>query len=141
MAVGLARKLFTGSSVVFESAGVDATDGRPPTADAVRAMDERGMDIRNHRSRGMDSLSLDRFTHLVAMTPGIAGRLSNVFSAPKDRIVEWNIPDPYGKGIDAYRECARRIVGALHEFTSTALNGAERVPVRTGYREARPLAR
>lgn len=141
MAVGLAHELFPGSSVVFESAGVDATDGRRPTADAVRAMGERGMDIRNHRSRGIDSLSLDRFTHVVAMTPSIAGRLSNVFSAPKDRIVEWNIPDPYGKGIEAYRECARHIVGALHDFISTALNGAKRVPDHTGYREAHPLAR
>jgi protein-tyrosine-phosphatase len=141
MAVGLARKLFPDSSVVFESAGVDATEGRGPTAHAIRAMDELGADIRNHRSRGLDSLSLDRFTHVVAMTPGIAGLLREFFASPKNGIVEWNIPDPYGKGIDAYRKCARRIAGALSELVSTALNGAKQAPDRTVYRETHRLAR
>ena len=121
MALGFARKLVADSSVTFESAGLDAAEGVHPTGDAIRAMGELGVDIRDHRSRSVQSLPLDRFTHVVAMTPSIADWLSRNLSIPRTAITVWNIHDPYGMGLEQYRECAKEISRALSQFISSAL--------------------
>lgn len=104
MAEAAARHLLGGEMHV-ESAGIAADEGASATKDAVRAMEERGLDITAHRSRSLSTLNLPDFDLLVALTPTIAQHLRDRgVDASKLRALD--ICDPYGKGLDAYRATA-----------------------------------
>jgi len=107
IAAAMARELL-GVAVHVESAGISAADGASATQDAVRAMKERGLDISNHRSRSFSALNLHDFDLLVALTPAIAQDVRH-HGADAPRVATLNIPDPYGKGLDAYRATALAI--------------------------------
>lgn len=108
MAEAIARQIL-GAAANVESAGIDVCDGASATQDAIAVMAERGLDIRDHRSRGIDTVDATAFDLVVAMTPAIAHSLRSIGVDPS-AIIELDISDPYGKGIDAYRERADSIV-------------------------------
>jgi protein-tyrosine phosphatase len=107
MAAAMAQELL-GVAVHVESAGTSADDGASATKDAVRAMKERGLDISGHRSRSFSALNLRDFDLLVALTPAIAQDVRH-HRADGSRVATLDIPDPYGKGLDAYRATALAI--------------------------------
>lgn len=101
MAAAMARQLL-GAGVRVESAGVSADEGALATKNAVQAMKEYGLDISDHRSRSFGALNPRDFDLLVALTPAIA---QDVLCHLTDtlRIATFDIPDPYRKGLEAYR--------------------------------------
>lgn len=101
MAAAMARDLL-GEGVHVESAGTSAGDGAAATKDAVQAMKERGLDIGSHRSRSVSVLNVRDFDLLIAMTPAIARDIRHL-GADASRVATLDIPDPYCKGLDAYR--------------------------------------
>ncbi|QDU67198.1 Sua5/YciO/YrdC/YwlC family protein [Engelhardtia mirabilis] len=119
----LARRLASddltrfGFSVV--SAGVFAGPGSPPSAHAVTAMAERGLDLEGHRSRSATPeliASLDRVycltrSHLEALRmslpPGRADHLDLLDPQGGD------VPDPVGGSLDDYQRCARAIAAMV----------------------------
>jgi protein-tyrosine-phosphatase len=104
MAEALARLLLGGDAHV-ESAGISADDGATATRGAIRAMKERGVDISGHRSRSLSALNLLDFDLVVGLTSTIAQAIrEQVVDAPEVKALD--IPDPYGKGLDAYRATA-----------------------------------
>jgi len=107
MAAALAQQLL-GETVRTESAGISADDGASATKDAVRAMRERGLDISDHRSRSFRTVNLDGFDLLVALTPAIGQDLRGA-GGEASKVATLNIPDPYNKGLDAYRATAGAI--------------------------------
>jgi protein-tyrosine-phosphatase len=119
MAAALAHQVL-GDTVRAESAGVSADDGASATKDAVRAMQERGLDISGHQSRSFQAVNLDDFDVVVALTPAIGEHLRRARVEPA-RIETLNIPDPYNRGLDAYRDTAgaierdlKRLFGECH---------------------------
>lgn len=120
MAAEMAWQLL-GAGVHVESAGVSADEGASATKDAVQAMKERGLDISNHRSRSFGALNPRDFDLLVALTPAIAQDvLYHVTDA--SRIATFDIPDPYRKGLDAYRATLLAIERELRKlFASNRL--------------------
>src|SRR5207249_161367 len=104
MAAAMARELL-GAAGHVESAGISADDGASATKDAVRVMKERGLDISGHRSQSLSAVNLRDFDLLVALTPAIAQGIRHHGVEPS-RVATLNIPDPYGKGLDAYRATA-----------------------------------
>jgi len=104
MAAAIARQML-GETVRAESAGVAAADGAAVTKDAVRAMQERGLDISGHRSRSFAAVDLTTFDLLVALTPAISHDVRSAGVEPS-RVATLDIPDPYDKGLDAYRVTA-----------------------------------
>src|SRR5438552_2536684 len=107
MAAGLLRQLL-GDTAHVESAGVDAGEGLPPTKVAVSAMRERGIDISAHRSRGIANLDLTKIDHVLAMTPEIAEKVERA-GGKRLRILQLNVSDPYGEGIEVYRSTVSEI--------------------------------
>lgn len=107
MAAALAHHVL-GDTVRAESAGISADDGASATKDAVRAMKERGLDISDHRSRSFQAVNLHDFDVLVALTRAIGEHLRRAGAEPA-RIETLNIPDPYNRGLDAYRNTAGAI--------------------------------
>jgi protein-tyrosine-phosphatase len=90
-------------------------DGASATKDAVRAMKERGLDISGHRSRSFRTVNLDNFDLLVALTPAIGQDLQRA-GVEVSKVAALNIPDPYNKGLDAYRATAGAIEGDLKKL-------------------------
>ncbi len=109
----LARKIAVGS------AGTHGLHGHQAEPHAVQAMNEQGIDIGGHRARLIDRdiarsadliLTMER-THVHLVQPLLKWR-----QAPPRLISEFNpqvatrdIDDPYGREIDAYRECIRTL--------------------------------
>jgi protein-tyrosine-phosphatase len=114
MAEAIARQLLSGSAEVA-SAGLDADDGASATKDAVQVMKERGLDIRDHRSRSLSALNLVDFDLLVALTPRIGQGLRDQGADPS-KITVLDICDPYGKGLDVYRATASGIESELRRL-------------------------
>jgi protein-tyrosine phosphatase len=107
MAEALARKLL-GTVADIQSAGIEADIGCLATKEAIAVMKERGINIRNHRSRDIENMDVGSFDLIITMTSAIARHIqSHGISASK--IIELNISDPYRKGTEAYRSTVEAI--------------------------------
>lgn len=104
MAKALAVRLF-GDNVYVESVGIDTASGLYATPEAIQVLAEEGIDLSSHRSLNISELKFSQWDIIVAMTPRIAANIvaSNIISA--EHLIEWNVVDPYGQGIEAYRRC------------------------------------
>jgi protein-tyrosine-phosphatase len=111
MAAAIARELL-GPAVRVESAGVSADEGASATRDAVQVMNERGVDISNHRSRPFHALDFSEFDLLVALSPTIGQDVRRAGVEPA-RMAILDIPDPYGRGLEVYRTTVVAIERAL----------------------------
>ena len=109
-------------AVEVQSAGIEATDGLPPTKHAVSAMKELGFDIGAHRSRDIDNLDLAKFDLIVAMTPSIAEWLRKAGVDP-GRIAQLDVSDPYSEGLDVYRSAAKQINSQLRSLVEKRYGG------------------
>ncbi len=74
------------------------------------------IDIAGHRPRSVSELDLDDFDFVIALDPGIFSRLKSTARIPEDKLYGWDIEDPYGQGLSAYVEAARRIRERLGQF-------------------------
>jgi protein-tyrosine-phosphatase len=105
MAVGIAR-LRLGGIAHVESAGI-AAYGEGATKEAVRVMREKyGVDISGHRPRDFAEVSLSEFDYVVGMDGYVQGHLISACQVRPDKLIRWDIGDPYLQGIDAYFDCA-----------------------------------
>jgi len=109
MAAGLARKMFSNPRARSYSAGVDAAIGCRPSAKAVKAMEEVGVDITRDHAKHVCSLDLIQYDIIVAMTQFVATLLTKDFYIPKGRLVIWDITDPFGGSLEEYRSCRTTI--------------------------------
>ncbi len=111
----LARKmeLTTGN---IDSAGTNPTFGAP-TADAIAVMrDDFGVDISSHRPKNVAAVTLATFDHIVALNTDIACSLRVDHPSQADKIVDWQVEDPYLLGAQTYRHCARIIARKITAF-------------------------
>ena len=88
MAEGLLRALSDGGLDVV-SAGIQPTQVHPL---AIRAMQERGIDIRHHRSKSVSEFASESFDYVITVCD-TAAEACPVFPGPAQRI-HWSLPDP-----------------------------------------------
>jgi len=92
------------------SAGTWAADGAPATAEAVRTMAERGIDLAGHRSQSVTRDLVDWADAIVTMTASHRESLVAEFPDAAQKILRladvdgagWDVADPIGAGRDAY---------------------------------------
>ncbi len=97
-----------------ESAGVWAAEGLPATENAKTAMEERGLDIQEHRSRVVSAKMLSEFDLILTMEARHRKFLKDVFPQHAARVylisemvgVEEDVDDP--------------VIGTLEDFRMTA---------------------
>jgi tRNA threonylcarbamoyl adenosine modification protein (Sua5/YciO/YrdC/YwlC family) len=110
-----------GTSVL--SAGTAAVAGRPATRETMECARVRGADLREHRSRPLTPGLVDR-ADLVLVMEGAQRRVILEFEPrAAERVLLLDpsgrdVPDPYGRGPEAYEEAAARIEAALAERLS-----------------------
>jgi protein-tyrosine phosphatase len=116
MAEGIARELFP-DLATYSSAGTLAVRGAPPTAAAIAATAEIGIDISELRAGGLRKssnplpdqiyvMTTDHRDRVVATFPGLAERVSLL--DPNGEVA-----DPYGHDLDVYRATRDQIVSAI----------------------------
>jgi protein-tyrosine-phosphatase len=114
MAAALARFLFP--DVEAESAGWSPQDSI--AGEAVTVVREvTGLDIRGHRPRDLADLDLSEFDRIIVLDRTVAAEIE----LPADpAYLVWDIPDPYGRPLEAYRRCAALLRDEIEALAADA---------------------
>ncbi len=104
--------------IELAGAGTGATDGIPASANAVQAMDERGIDIRDHRSQPMTVDALLAADYIWVMTRHHLEAVGRLAPEVRERacLIDpegRDVADPLGGDVETYRTCARRVEEAV----------------------------
>jgi len=115
MAEGLAKKLL-GDGANVESAGIspffDIAQER-----AVEVMKELfDVDISSHKPRRIQDVSLKKFDFVIAMDKLVHLGLRKNSEIAAEKLILWEISDPFGQDLEAHRNCAEKIHRCLQGF-------------------------
>ena len=102
-----------------ESVGIDVGQ-KSASLEAIKVMQEHGLDINDHCPRDISSVNLNEYDFVIAMTSFIANQLKDKGIGETVKLVVWEVADPYGKGLDRYRECAQSIKHNIAQFAMAA---------------------
>lgn len=105
-------------NISVSSCGVSAFSGDEATNEAIEVCRERGADLTSHRSKRLDYDDLNTADIFVCMTESHAGVLHGL---DKRSTVTLGVPDPYSRGVDAYRACADLIEKGFAALTQSLL--------------------
>lgn len=97
-------------SVSIKSGGLAALPGDPPTENAVAAMEEIGIDISTSLSKSITTLDLMAADCIYVMTEDHKNTILAALPELKTVIKILGVPDPFGKDLNAYRECRDSII-------------------------------
>jgi arsenate reductase len=82
---------------------------------AVEAMGEVGMDISGNKPKKLDPSAIDRYDRVVSF-----GCIAKAAFPQPEKLEEWLIDDPAGKGMETFRavreEIRRRVMQLLREM-------------------------
>ncbi len=101
----------------ISSAGVAAW-GQPASPKTLELMRRRhGIDLSAHRSRDIEDLVFTDVDFVVALKPHYANQLIKDLKVPADKVVVWNVEDPFIEGTDAaYEACLAQLEQLVEEF-------------------------
>lgn len=109
MAEGIVQQLINErhleQDIQVNSMGLAAYDGQLPTEQAVEVMQELGIDISGHCARRVVMQDLQDADLCYVMTLSHKNILTEAMPELEDRILVLDIPDPYGRSVETYREC------------------------------------
>ena len=108
MAEGLAKKLLP-EHVEVESAGLSSVfEGA--VEDTVEIMEDLyGVDISSHRTRSVTEVEPERLDYIIVLDAGVHEMLKYRYPRLLDRMILWDIPDPFGQEWEAYKITAEKI--------------------------------
>jgi len=108
MAEGLA-KLLMGSKERIESAGlVPVFEGAAPEAIKV-LQDIYNTDISQHKTKNLADVEIKVFDQIIVLDLYVFETLKNRLPSLSNKLILWDIQDPFGKDIDNYRKTAKKI--------------------------------
>jgi len=119
MAEGLAKKMLKGKAQV-KSAGIAAW-GYDASHEAIKVMkDEFDIDISEHNPTDITDISLNNFDYIITMdsyvNTYIKKYIKQYYQIESNKIISWNIIDPYGGSIEDYKKCVNIIKNQIHDF-------------------------
>lgn len=131
MAQGLA-KLYFPSEVEVISAGINALEGVEASLNAVKVLQEKGIDISVHKAVRLTKDMIASADHVLTMTKSQKEYLSSNHPEFSEKIKclghmsspEKEVSDPWGGSITLYRRCAAEIAQQL-ETIAFKLNGTD----------------
>ena len=115
MAEGMAKKAL-GESVSVESAGLSPI--LDSAADeAILVMNEYyGVDISDHTPKNVVEMPLREYDLIIVLDSYVHNTIKKLATDLTDKLMLWNIPDPYGSEQDAYRQAAEKIWNKIQEY-------------------------
>jgi arsenate reductase len=102
MAAGLAQRMLEGRGEA-ESAGI-APVGHRAAAEAIRLMGREGIDLSDHTPRQVLDVCFEDYDYIVSLDPHVHRHLKEQCGVAPMKLVSWEIDDPYGQDIAAYRK-------------------------------------
>ena len=112
------------------SAGLNTGDGLPASEYAIAVMEERGINIKTHRSRPVNARLIQQADLILTMTDvqreylfdRFPNRKENIFSLAGFAGAPGEVPDPFGGGRAVYEECAVQLEGLLSRVVERLLD-------------------
>ena len=123
LAEGLFKKYLKDNNITdiqVESAGVGAFPGDDVSINSILVAGSRGVDISSHRARNINPehlLTTDLFCCMSDSHKQVLLKYCD-----EDKIIVLNVPDPYGRPIEAYEECAKQIESNFPEIIKKIQN-------------------
>jgi len=109
--------------IAASSAGISAYPGMPASPESIRVMAERGLSIRDHRSRLLTPDLIEQADLILCMSRSHLRAVQTLGAGDKGFLLsdyaagdKGEIEDPFGRGVTAYRSCADQ----LHAYLSQA---------------------
>lgn len=118
MAEAFARHL-GGDAVRASSAGSHPLGWILP--DTIAVMAEKGIALDGQRSKGIGEVRVDRMDVVVGMGCEVECPVPVGF---KGRVIEWNIPDPYARDLDFFRQVRDQIEAEVQALLASILTPA-----------------
>jgi len=122
MAEGLAKRIM-GSKGRIESAGlVPIFDGAAP--EAIQVLKETyNTDISQHQTRNLADVQINTFDQIIVLDLYVFETLKNRFPFLSNKLILWDIQDPFGKDIDNYRKAAKKIDDMIQKHLIPFVDG------------------
>ena len=70
-------------------------------------------------------MGLDAFDHIVALSPQVDAHIRSYYPQVTEKLISWDIDDPYQDGPDAFERCARQIEVALRQEFMSLIDGRD----------------
>lgn len=107
--------------VAVNSAGIWASEGQPATAEVQQVMQERGLDVSDHRAHNLTLADVRRADLIIAMEKGIAEAVAIEAPEQKAKIYTLgdladdprDVEDPMGGSLEDYRYTAEELQAML----------------------------
>ena len=119
LAEGLFKKYLNENNITdieVESAGVGAFPGDDVSINSILVAGSRGVDISGHRARNINPEHLITTDLFCCMSDSHKQVLLR--HCDENKIIVLGVPDPYGRPIEAYEECAKQIESQFPEILS-----------------------
>ncbi len=110
LAEGLFKKYLADKNITdieVGSAGIGAFSGDEVSVNSVLTAITRGVDISSHRARNVNAEHILTTDLFVCMTDSHKNALLR--ACDEGKIMVLNVPDPYGRPVEYYEECAKQI--------------------------------
>ena len=117
LAEGLFKKYLKKNNITdieVGSAGVGAFPGDGVSINSILVASQRGIDISDHRARNINPEHLLTTDLFFCMSDSHKQALLK--HCDEDKIVVLNVPDPYGRPIEIYEECAKQLENQFSEI-------------------------
>ena len=117
LAEGLFKKYLQENNITdieVSSAGVGAFPGDGVSINSILVASQRGIDISDHRARNINPEHLLTTDLFFCMSETHKAVLSK--HCDENKIVVLNVPDPFGRPIEVYEECAKMLEGQFSQI-------------------------
>ena len=119
-----------GVQAVVESAGIRALVGYPADPLAQQLMANRGFDLSSHRARQLTPEMVRAFELVLVMDAGQQRAVESLDPSARGRVHrigrvgKFDVPDPYGRGREAFEEAFTLIERGIAELENTLWSNA-----------------
>ena len=123
LAEGLFKKYLQENKITdieVSSAGVGAFPGDAVSINSILVAGNRGVDISDHRARNVNPEHLITTDLFFCMSESHKAVLSR--HCDSEKIVVLNVPDPFGRPIEVYEECAKQLESKFPEILERIQN-------------------
>jgi protein-tyrosine phosphatase len=107
--------------IVIMSAGLSAPPGARAAAEAIQAMQDRGLDLRAHESQPISERIVRFADFIITMTRGHRDAILQTWPDAEPRVHlisrgRGDVSDPIGGPLDLYRRCSEQLDSYLQEW-------------------------
>lgn len=111
----MAEKAGMSGQLEIASAGISACGGEPISENAAEVLLERNIDANRHRAKRVSPALIDWADRIYVMTEAHRRMITAVVPEAAAKLKVMQVSDPYGGGLDIYRQCLREIEAFLKQ--------------------------